>query len=256
MFTNKSSLMGLAVLCLLAGSSLAITNCKSEGYDQAGYYVCSQCYTGYYLSSTRTQCLSCPSSCSSCIAYNSCQACSSGYFLNGVSCSSCSSGCSSCTNYNSCQSCKSGYYYISLSLSCGTCISNCNTCYDSKTCSSCAFTYEKKTDNMGYDSCNATAGTAIMFILIVIGIILCIPVIICCFCWASIAQCFGWRSATTYNIHSGPDNGASFDPGYYAQPANPGFQHHQPAGNMGQPFPGQPGNPAYGNQNAGMPWGR
>jgi hypothetical protein len=251
MYRNKSTLVAVTMLCLLAGSSLAISNCMSEGYDpQTGVLICFNCYSGYYLSSGRTMCLSCSSSCKTCISLSTCSSCNSGYYLSGSSCYSCGAGCSSCTSSSYCQTCNSGYYYVNSTSSCGRCLSNCNSCFNSTTCSSCSFTYEKKTDSSGTDTCNATAGTAVVGFLVIIGIILCIPLIICCFCWASIAQCFGWRTATTINYHSSPNNN-SFDPGYYAQPVNPGYQ---PAPAMGQPFPNQPGNPAYGN--SGMPWGR
>src|SRR3990167_863049 len=259
MFSNKSTVSGLAIILLLAGSSMAaIQYCTNEQWNPTyGNYVCYSCSYGYYVSSSQTQCLSCNSAmsgCASCSNGNTCSTCSSSYYMNTSSrCSSCSSGCSSCSSYSVCQTCRSGYFYVSSSTSCSSCTSNCDTCTSYKTCTSCSFTYEKKTDASGFDTCNATAGTAIMFILLIIGIILCLPIIICCFCWASIAQCLGWRTVQTINYNTAPDNGNSFDPGFYGhQPANPGF--HQPAGNFGQPFPNQPGNPAYGN--TGMPWGR
>ena len=119
----------------LSNNSLNPTSCLNCAY--CVNTVCTQCYTGYYLSGG--YCYSCPSECTSCNGPYTCTGCDTGYYLSGGYCYSCSSECSSCTSYSTCTGCDTGYY-----LSGGYCYScsyHCNSCTSYSTCTQCNANY-------------------------------------------------------------------------------------------------------------------
>ncbi|CAG9316737.1 unnamed protein product [Blepharisma stoltei] len=71
----------------------------------------------------------CPANCSSCSDPNSCDTCSSGYWLAGDSCLPCASPCQACYGSAiSCTSCLPGYYLFGSDNSCEPCEEPCATC--------------------------------------------------------------------------------------------------------------------------------
>lgn len=75
---------------------------------------------GYYLNSTNSQCIVCPSECKTCQSIDGCNTCASGFTLttsssfgfNGYKCMVCQSPCATCSgSIEQCTSCISGYAF-------------------------------------------------------------------------------------------------------------------------------------------------
>lgn len=223
---NRSAALILGLIFLAGASqcqstSSSIPNCSLKTYNN-GFWYCTSCYSGYYLSSGR--CYSCSLGCYSCSSSTVCNSCRSGYYLTAFnSCYSCTSGCSSCTDGITCNTCSSGYYLTSAKK-CYSCIPNCSVCSNGTQCTSCNLTYQKKTISSTQDKCEATLGTVLLVILVFVGLILLIPCIICCCCWAAISQCLGWSTTTsTTYVETGPTYVSDFD-----HPPPPAYGHGMP----------------------------
>ena len=246
---KSASLIASCVLLglLLAPARSAVPNCSSWVYDiMSRNEICTQCNIGYYLSAGR--CYSCPSSCFTCTAPNYCLSCKSTYYLTvAYTCASCGTGCASCRDANSCSQCSSSFFMNGNY--CSPCLSSCVKCLNSRTCIECSFSYQKVSNAAtGMDECKATASTVLMWILVIAGLIICIPCICCCICWGSIAASMGWGSSSTVVVNDSYDN--MQQPQYgYGQPQNQGYNSGMPYNNnnTGNGMP-------YNNSNSGMPY--
>ena len=225
----------IILMAMLASSSLAyISNCRRYALFSLQER-CEECYEGYAPSASGYSCVSCHYSCRTCYgAYsNNCNSCKAAYFMESQgTCTTCINGCSACSDRYTCNSCSSGYF-PTPDRRCGSCISNCASCTDAVTCLSCSTTFEKVTLANGYNECKATAATFIMYFFIGLAILCLIPCIICCYCWASIARCFGWAEATSIVMENGYDS--------YSQPPEPSFPPPPNSQGVYQPsFPAPP----------------
>lgn len=263
----KLSWLFLAVLLLSVPTLAAIPGCLNSFFS-LGVEKCVTCSTTYRLT-LDGRCEACTSGCSTCLtSAGVCDICMSGYFKTPTStCSACMAGCSSCFNALTCNSCKS-YFFRGIDQKCYPCVANCFSCSSTTTCFSCDINYTKKTQN-GVDKCEGSSAGFIILIVLLILLFLCLPLIICCVCWASIAACLGWstsQSSSTVYVDSGPTH-ADFDthvvemhhsppppayqPGFGAEPGfghqhqpgfgqEPGFGHHHQQPGFGQEFPAPP----------------
>ena len=172
----------------LSNNSLNPTSCLNCAYCVNN--VCTQCYTGNYLSGG--SCYSCSSECSSCDGPYTCTGCDTGYYLSGGYCYSCSYHCNSCTSYSTCTQCNANYYltnnyccdlqcsdcdyyqcysckagYYESGGYCYSCFSNCNECDSNGDCYDCADGYSNENGYCEKYSKNPTAIiVSLLFVLI------------------------------------------------------------------------------------------
>lgn len=69
---------------------------------------CLDCYPGYRLASDSLSCTQCVSPCATCNS-TGCLSCEEGYFYFNNSCTRCAGACVECTSAAVCQACVSGY---------------------------------------------------------------------------------------------------------------------------------------------------
>jgi hypothetical protein len=150
MNSSPIKLLVVAVtLVLLISQSLCqnctiSSSCKQCSEDNSS---CVSCNEGFYRSVAKApvyECYECPTGCVSC-SYETCSACSEGYFLNNKMCFKCSlsqRGCSTCSNMAVCESCEKGYTFnngkCSLEEVRPCSVKNCASCVpEGDSCSQC-----------------------------------------------------------------------------------------------------------------------
>jgi proprotein convertase subtilisin/kexin type 5 len=130
-----------------------ILNAKNCRYISDINGNCSQCYTGYTL--TSGTCTLCPFT--GCVPANTsvlnnvctCALCNSGYYLTGVACTACSTAnCATCPS-NTCSACKVNFYLSGTNCLAST-AANCLTASSATLCSVCQSGYYKGSNDLCY----------------------------------------------------------------------------------------------------------
>lgn len=98
---------------------------------------CTTCLEGYFHNPDDSKdCKPCSNGCASCIDYNRCLYCESGYLNNGL-CTACSQGCADCFS-DGCQLCEVGKFLSSADKKCYNCMGGCDSCSTSTNCNNCS----------------------------------------------------------------------------------------------------------------------
>lgn len=202
---------------------------------------CTSCKTGFYRTLDNT-CYPCMTGCSSCKDGYTCVTCSTGYYkTNDNRCYNCLGGCISCNDGFTCNTCKDGYYKT-FDKRCYSCISNCESCSNGYQCNTCRSGYKKIAISSSQDECSGSEFPILLTILIIFIIVFIIICTICSIWWAAISQCLG--------VSRGPvivDNGYGvvIDNDYDTYVAPPAFVVTSPSFVVSDPIYINPPPPAY-----------
>jgi proprotein convertase subtilisin/kexin type 5 len=138
-----------------------IQNVKSCRKISDIYGNCSQCYSGYKI--TSGACVQCSfTGCdltTATVTSNvcTCVGCLSGYYLTGVTCTACADiHCTTCTAAG-CTICNQGYYLTGITCTANA-LSNCAVSLSVSVCTTCAVGFYKGSDNLCH-ACQSTCAT-------------------------------------------------------------------------------------------------
>ena len=139
--------------------------------------------------------------------------------VNGQ-CQSCGIACARCAGA-ACASCIFGYSLVSNN--CVRCIDNCANCDANGNCVACREGYEIRNYNNANQFCELNEGERIgkaLITLIVFGIVCCLPMIVCCFCFFRLGA-----SVVNGPVASAPSVGYNPNPfvNMNTQPVNTGY---------------------------------
>lgn len=208
---------GLVFICLATPALTAIAGCLTHTNNAAGVEICSQCGTGYAVSTDGRSCNTCPFGCKTCSG-TVCSACNDGYYLNNGQCVTCPSGCIACDSQY-CTGCLQTWFMTSTKL-CAKCQSNCQTCSANNSCQVCNSGF-----NLKDGSCQAiqpeSSSNSLLWVFLGIGLGCC-PLILCCFCVAMSDTDTRQRNHQPYTQMTPTPgtntygNNAGYNPGYNA----------------------------------------
>lgn len=171
--------VAILLLSITVPASSFITGCLSHSTNSEKVEICTQCGPGYSISADSKVCNTCPFGCRTC-ALTVCSACSDGYYLFNGQCNSCAAGCTSCDSQY-CLGCAQTWFMTST-RQCAKCQQNCQTCSSNNSCQVCNSGF-----NLYDGRCEVIKATQpkedLLWLWISLGVI-CVPLMICCFCAA------------------------------------------------------------------------
>ncbi len=183
--STRIAIFAVVVLCSIAPNLAFIEGCVNTTItnDTNGREICGSCEAGYFRGQGGFYCNLCPSGCASCDGFGLCLSCNGGtYLVNGL-CQSCGIACARC-NGAVCGTCLFGYSLIENN--CVRCIDNCANCDANGVCVGCRDGYELRDFNRANQRCELSDNDRIgkaLITLIVFGLVCCLPMVVCCFCF-------------------------------------------------------------------------